>query len=312
MEKEDQAVTTRAPFWRIFSKAIIASAFVGIALLHIIRVEVYGNLARLDRDEWKEFMKSHPYERMFNGRDVSRSPCPALNTLANHGLIARNGRNITFDELYRAVKVVGLAPVSSYLTLLYVYSTFHSVKPTDSFWDSFFKTANTIDLDDLANHNLLEHDVSMSRHDLDLAPHDVITPAPDRVALMIQFATDGVFTAQNQYDYRKARWLESIRDNRGLYLSTFLQLVAGTECAVSLEVLGRDNSLRVDHLQSFFIEERFPDDWYPREQPFSGTELLWKTMQCFVGVRRSPATLENTPHNALAEEKQTTEEMKSL
>ncbi|KAF7723306.1 hypothetical protein EC973_002103 [Apophysomyces ossiformis] len=303
-KEENNSTSPRAPFWKTFSISVIASAFIGLFLLQMIRVEIHANLSRLDQDEWKEFMKTHPYERRFNGDDASRSPCPALNTLANHGLISRNGRNVTFDELYTAVKLVGLGPVSSYMTLAYVYYTFHKNRPSDSVMYSLFKIADTINLDELANHNVLEHDVSLSRNDLYVEPHNVINPVPARVALMTQFATNGTFTAQNQYDYRKFRWLESLRDNPQLYYSTFLQLIAGTECVVLQEVLGRGKGMPVDHLQAFFLEERFPDDWYPPTRPLSGFDLAWKTLQCVLSVRSSSATLENTPQMALVKEKQ--------
>ncbi|KAG6901458.1 hypothetical protein C0995_011614 [Termitomyces sp. Mi166 len=38
--------------------------------------------------------------------DFSRSPCPALNTLANHGYIPRNGTNIPFWTLFTAIRHV--------------------------------------------------------------------------------------------------------------------------------------------------------------------------------------------------------------
>ncbi|KAF8063989.1 hypothetical protein FPV67DRAFT_1503095 [Lyophyllum atratum] len=37
---------------------------------------------------------------------TSRSPCPALNALANHGYVARNGTNIPFWTLFSAIKHV--------------------------------------------------------------------------------------------------------------------------------------------------------------------------------------------------------------
>lgn len=44
--------------------------------------------------------------------DAARSPCPAMNTLANHGEIARSGRGISTDELVAAMKrVYNLSPL---------------------------------------------------------------------------------------------------------------------------------------------------------------------------------------------------------
>ena len=35
-----------------------------------------------------------------------RSPCPALNTLANHGFINRDGKNVDLDDLANALELV--------------------------------------------------------------------------------------------------------------------------------------------------------------------------------------------------------------
>lgn len=37
-----------------------------------------------------------------------RAPCPVLNSLANHGIIARSGRNITAAELKAALRYLGM------------------------------------------------------------------------------------------------------------------------------------------------------------------------------------------------------------
>lgn len=45
----------------------------------------------------------HQYEAP--GPNDSRSPCPALNTLANHGYLPRDGKNIRPDVLQLALQV---------------------------------------------------------------------------------------------------------------------------------------------------------------------------------------------------------------
>ena len=42
------------------------------------------------------------------GPDDSRSPCPALNALANHGYLPRDGKNIPPDLLQRVLQVDSL------------------------------------------------------------------------------------------------------------------------------------------------------------------------------------------------------------
>src|SRR5690242_8843029 len=43
----------------------------------------------------------------------TRSPCPMLNTLANHGILPYSGRDITRDELTKALISIGANPLSA-------------------------------------------------------------------------------------------------------------------------------------------------------------------------------------------------------
>src|SRR5689334_2633593 len=50
--------------------------------------------------------KKHEYHPA--GAGDLRSPCPVLNALANHGIISRDGRNITASQLKDALKHIGV------------------------------------------------------------------------------------------------------------------------------------------------------------------------------------------------------------
>ena len=57
--------------------------------------------------KWDE--KSYYYEKHANGSGdgyYRRSSCPGVNTLANRGFINRSGRNISYDEIAQATRVV--------------------------------------------------------------------------------------------------------------------------------------------------------------------------------------------------------------
>ncbi|KAK0707301.1 Chloroperoxidase [Lasiosphaeris hirsuta] len=83
-----------------------------------------------------------------------RSPCPLLNSLANHGFLPRSGRNITSEELIGALGAsINLDPsVAEGPTALALTTS---------------KTGNpdTFDLDNLNQHGVIEHDASLSRAD---------------------------------------------------------------------------------------------------------------------------------------------------
>ncbi|CAO2657242.1 Nn.00g033680.m01.CDS01 [Neocucurbitaria sp. VM-36] len=91
----------------------------------------------------------------------ARSPCPALNSLANHGILPRDGRNLTVS-LIVAKLGEGLDVSSEVATNL----------ATVGLQLSEDLTSGTFDLDDLNKHNAIEHDGSLTRMDFDLGGED--------------------------------------------------------------------------------------------------------------------------------------------
>ncbi|KAJ6497370.1 Cloroperoxidase [Mycena sanguinolenta] len=82
-----------------------------------------------------------------------RSPCPGLNTLANHGYVPRDGRDISIPMILQAaIDAFNVAP-DAILQAAKV-GLLSGDAPT------------TMDLDALKLHNLVEHDASISRNDL--------------------------------------------------------------------------------------------------------------------------------------------------
>ncbi|KAJ7620482.1 Cloroperoxidase [Mycena polygramma] len=85
----------------------------------------------------------------------ARSPCPGLNTLANHGYLPRNGRNFTIATLMDGA----LAGFNLNWEPILVAAKFGLLSRDDG--NSF----DTMSLDALSLHNLIEHDASISRND---------------------------------------------------------------------------------------------------------------------------------------------------
>ncbi|KAL2172256.1 hypothetical protein VTG60DRAFT_6634 [Thermothelomyces hinnuleus] len=82
-----------------------------------------------------------------------RAPCPMLNTLANHGFLPHDGKDITREQTENAL-----------------FDALNINKTLASFLFDFALTTNpkntsTFSLNDLGNHNILEHDASLSRAD---------------------------------------------------------------------------------------------------------------------------------------------------
>lgn len=213
-------------------KSTVISVILGLIAAYlvssIIAIEVKGRRGHKSTAEWKELIKAHPYQR----RDTDlRSPCPMLNTLANHGFIARDGRNIKSEELFDALMLMGAPPTVTVLILNFVYSQLQEARPQDSLFAQF-KSLKTLDLDRLTVFGVLEHDVSLTRPDSTLLGHaDTSHVVPEYVERMVRLAETknqgelkGTFTRENENDARKLRWMESIRDNRHMHLNFFSQV----------------------------------------------------------------------------------------
>ncbi|KAJ7579896.1 Cloroperoxidase [Mycena floridula] len=84
-----------------------------------------------------------------------RSPCPALNTLANHGFLPRDGRNLTPDIVIQASQD-GFNVAADVL-----FFPARQSLTTGT-------TLETFTLDDIKLHNNIEHDASLSRGDFAL------------------------------------------------------------------------------------------------------------------------------------------------
>jgi hypothetical protein len=81
--------------------------------------------------------------------DDHRGPCPGLNTLANHGIINRNGTNITTTDIKKVLLRLGAdEELSEFLAVTTI---------PDYARDPF----GNIDLQLLSVHNVLEHDASL-------------------------------------------------------------------------------------------------------------------------------------------------------
>jgi len=87
------------------------------------------------------------------GPDDVRSPCPALNSMANHGFLPHSGKDLTVNMLTGAMEKVfniGL----DLRTILAIGGLFSSPNALLN---------GTMDLNDLNKHNYIEHDGSLSR-----------------------------------------------------------------------------------------------------------------------------------------------------
>ncbi|KAL7953144.1 Chloroperoxidase [Trichoderma compactum] len=106
------------------------------------------------------------------GPNDLRSPCPMLNTLANHGYLPHNGRNISAQQVADAAfEVVNIDPMS--------------IKQVANY---FLRAANqtSIDLTDLNRPGILQHVASLTRDDVTSPGSIDVTASQDRIHHLIK------------------------------------------------------------------------------------------------------------------------------
>lgn len=241
-------------------------------------------------------MKDHPYQ--LKDSDI-RSPCPMVNTLANHGFLPRNGRDVKPNDIYQVLLLLRFTPVLSASFIAFIYSHYNEALPDKSALSTLGFT-NRINLNQLRVYDVLEHDVSLTRQDTALFPHNTTLPDPKYINRMVRLVElknantqkEGYFTRENEHDARKLRWLESARDNQAFHYPFFQQFTSSFECRVLLDVIGRDGQVRMDHFLSFLQHERIPDDWYPPLETPSVVSVFKNTLECWKGLRSSNVTLD--------------------
>jgi len=184
----------------------------------------------------------------------SRGPCPFLNTLANHGILPHNGRNIPFPKLTQATQT----SINMAETLAFIIPNMASELLKKDY------NKDTFDLEDLALHNSLsiEHDASLTRIDTGLE-RDQSSPNPDLVKSVLDSATgkdkDGnaIFTIDDLAGCIGRRRAECQKTNTEYSLGQYHGFSQSSEWASLLTVFGG----RVDAITALLAEERLLNGW---------------------------------------------------
>ncbi|KAL9614742.1 MAG: hypothetical protein Q9167_000811 [Letrouitia subvulpina] len=222
-----------------------------------------------------------------------RSPCPAVNSLANHGYIPRSGRNVHAGQLHSAMYELGLSNV---LASIFAYPPFIEL-PADksssseasphraSWWTTLIKPiayilrgfamrpagqtdgsgAAYLNLDQLARHNVVEHDVSFSR--LDAGQGDNLSPQPHLIRDILSASSNGsTLTGTDFVELRKRRYARQKEDNKELVFGASQSQLASAEIALILKVFGNGKEVPLNYVKAFFEEERLPreEGWKKR------------------------------------------------
>ncbi|KAH6647005.1 Chloroperoxidase [Truncatella angustata] len=187
----------------------------------------------------------------------SRSACPMLNAMANHGILPHDGRNITFQELNKKVRET-FNFASSFCFFVPKFSADFLNK---SYWNDRF------DLEELNLHSdkAIEHDASLTRHDAALAP-DQGRPDQQLVDDLLREATGTMPDGSprlTKSDLSKAlskRRANARRTNKDYSESFFHNMFGSANSSTMLTIFGGS----VADLTPMLKEERFSENWEPR------------------------------------------------
>ena len=227
-----------------------------------------------------------------SGLNDKRGPCPLVNALANHGYINRDGRDVPVSQLNAAMNEVGLSKALGAVFARSIYNEREdpgtvSQKPSllARLWalirDPWTIMAvfamrrpnqldtrgrKILDLDQLALHGVVEHDISLCRRDYYQKEGNLVLQQ-DLVKDLLASSSDGkTLTMEDLVALRKRRIQRQRDENPALKYGSMEHQIGCTEIALVLDVLGDGHSIPCSYAKAFFQEERLPmkEGWRKR------------------------------------------------
>ncbi|KAF8558699.1 Cloroperoxidase [Imleria badia] len=229
-----------------------------------------GNVVQFSRPVGKVTPEGHPgyggywpeYRPPREGD--SRCACPALNAMANHGIISRSGRGIRFTELTSQIR-----------TTYNFGASFCSLVPhiaASMLKRSYSK--DTFDLEELDLHNGIEHDGSLTRLDTALQPNQSVKHEAF-IEELLSFATgkdaDGnpLLTKSDMSRIMGKRRAEAKVTNKAYTTSLYHRVFGSANSSTMLTIFGG----RVEDLRSVLFKERLPEGWESRVRKPNGLTI---------------------------------------
>jgi hypothetical protein len=189
------------------------------------------------------------------GEGDVRSPCPFINTLANHGLINRNGKDVDLYEMVNTLSITfdGAPPLFQFLADLAVSLNFTS---TDE--DGVVR----MDIDQLFAHNKMEHDASFFRADHFFGEEESMLVDTGLLDSLLSVNPDSdVLTFDDLATFQYNRIIDSRMNNREVNVNEGQGTSFSAQATLFL-VLGQDPDLafvQKDRLDELIRFERLPE-----------------------------------------------------
>ncbi|KAF3048056.1 hypothetical protein E8E12_008820 [Didymella heteroderae] len=225
------------------------------------------------------------------GPDDKRSPCPMINSLANHGYLPRNGRNVLAHEMKAALAEAGISRALGIIFVNTVYNV-HQTKDEKSragFFSRLFTTLSDpwtllssfgmrrpdqkdktgrpiLDLDQLALPGAVEHDISLTRRDYAQKEGNLMRQ-DDLVDGLLAASTDRRSITREQLAIFRRHRIETQREeNPDLTYGPLQHELGCGEIALILGIFGDGKSAPYEYVKPFLREERLPvqEGWKKR------------------------------------------------
>ncbi|KAG8944778.1 hypothetical protein FRC04_001516 [Tulasnella sp. 424] len=254
-------------FSRSFKLGLGLIPLLGFVIQLHARDTVYSVLAAIwpRKSKGKVIAQNQPgFNRMWPeyiapGPSDSRSPCPGLNALANHGILPRDGKRLTYKQMSHAIQwAYNLSPALGDQLTASAY-----LLDQGRGW---------INLHDLNTLNIVQHDASFTRPDIAFCP-DQSYPHAELVDRLLSASSDGVKLTVEDFAYYSGLRRAECKASNGQYSMTysFIHKFFGSgNAALLYSIFGGD----VADLRVYLSEERFPDGWEPKNRERFGHTIL--------------------------------------
>ena len=214
----------------------------------------------------------------------SRSPCPFLNTLANHAILPRNGKDIEIQRLLEAVvHIGGLTP---FIAKILANGGAKLGRKTDQ--GVPILSLSELALHSDAAHPAIEHDASLTRLDIigpDGEKQDNASPNDELIDQLLFFQKNGGLTLKEVIEARKLRVDQSKSNKNHVPFTNKDWFVIHGETIFLVGILGGPNyKISTEFAESFLRNEKFPSNWQPRTKKFGIFEMLRRLTQVTVST----------------------------
>ncbi|PQE11899.1 sterigmatocystin biosynthesis peroxidase stcc protein [Rutstroemia sp. NJR-2017a BVV2] len=183
------------------------------------------------------------------GPDDFRGPCPMMNTLANHGFLNRDGKNLTQDVVVNGLSA-GLNFNTSLATIMFTQALPANPEPNATFFT----------LDQLNRHNVLEHDASLSRSDAYFGNNHVFNQSIFDTSKV--YFTEPTITAAMLANAKVFRQIQSKSFNPNYTFTATMEQFSLGEMAAPIVAFGDKHAATANRtlVEYFFENERLPTE----------------------------------------------------